>query len=247
MCTLTWRRFARAGESHGGYELFFNRDEKRTRGPELPPLVRRAGRGLAVSPRDSDGGGTWISGNDRGVSLALLNGYRESDAARGSFESRGLLVTRLSSEDDQDGVLRVLAALDLASFRSFTLVAFDTHAAPSVATWDGARLSVDRASDSHAAFVTSSSFSAPLVTARRRAAFDALSENGRSARLLALHRGHAFGASAWSVCMHRPDAETRSLTRIRVDDGALRLDWHAGPPCRREAALVTKIPLAVRV
>ncbi len=245
MCTLTWRRFGPDGSA--GFELFFNRDEKRTRRAELPPIARRAGHGLALAPRDSEGGGSWIAVNDRGVAVALLNGYRASDAERVATESRGLLVLRLIAEDDREAVVRTLSALDLEPFRSFTLLAFDPHAGPAIARWDGASLAIDRDTSGLPQFVTSSSFSAPLVTARRRAEFDRVATERRSARLLDFHRGHAFGASAWSVCMHRPDAETRSLTRVRVDGRGVRLDWHAGSPCRRGAAVTATLPLQVRV
>ena len=68
MCTLTWRT---AG---GGYEVFFNRDERRTRPPARPPAVHRAAGVSYVSPIDAEAGGTWLAVNELGTTLALENG-----------------------------------------------------------------------------------------------------------------------------------------------------------------------------
>lgn len=81
MCTLTWWRGA-AGE---GYEVFFNRDELKTRPPAKPPAAGERGGVRFLSPVDTQAGGTWIWANQFGVVMALLNWYdRESGGILGS-------------------------------------------------------------------------------------------------------------------------------------------------------------------
>ena len=57
MCTLTWWR---DGSGSGTYEVFFNRDEKKTRSVAEPPKII-SDYGLEfVAPIDPDGGGTHV-------------------------------------------------------------------------------------------------------------------------------------------------------------------------------------------
>ena len=84
MCTVTWL------ERDGCYDLFCSRDELRTRGAALAPRLHPTAGGRFLAPVDSDGGGTWIAVNDRGVGLCLLNDY-DADPGSGEFESRELV------------------------------------------------------------------------------------------------------------------------------------------------------------
>ena len=47
------------------------------------------------------------------------------------------------------------------------------------------------------------------------------------------HRSHFPEPSAYSVCMHREEARTQSLTRVDVTLGEVRMLYHAGPPCEQ--------------
>ena len=65
------------GDPVAGYRLWFNRDELRSRGPEVPPRVEQTPEGMRyIAPSDSDAGGTWIAVNELGITVCLLNGYR---------------------------------------------------------------------------------------------------------------------------------------------------------------------------
>ncbi|MDH3285426.1 MAG: NRDE family protein, partial [Acidobacteriota bacterium] len=91
MCTATWLF------EDDGYQLLFNRDESRARGRGEPARQFRAGDAIALAPRDSDFGGSWIGVNAGGVSLCILNRY-EDDAMHedgNAFSSRGLLLVSL--------------------------------------------------------------------------------------------------------------------------------------------------------
>ena len=55
MCTLTWTRARGEATGPEGYRLWFNRDELRSRGPEVPPRVEETASGLRyVAAADPD-------------------------------------------------------------------------------------------------------------------------------------------------------------------------------------------------
>ena len=228
MCTVSWLR------APGGFELFSNRDERHVRGPEEPPSVARAGALRFLAPRDGDAGGTWIAVNERGLALTLLNGYLSADATPGDYVSRGQLVTDLASAGEPAEVAGVLGELELSRYRSFVLLALAPEGPSHVFDWDGVRLAVDRDADVRSPLV-SSSFESARVGSARRERFEALrrERGGVDAQLLEeFHADHVGGPSAFSVCMHRDDASTRSQTRVRVTRSAVRLDYRAAPACR---------------
>ena len=76
------------------FQLFFNRDEARRRGPASSPELRREDEATWAAPTDGDFGGSWIGVNDHGLVICLLNGYADdagSTEASGDFTSRGSL------------------------------------------------------------------------------------------------------------------------------------------------------------
>jgi hypothetical protein len=76
MCTVSFLPKSR------GFYLAMNRDEKRDRFAALAPVVVKSGSRRAVFPREPTGG-TWISANDAGVCLALINWHRIAEPASG--------------------------------------------------------------------------------------------------------------------------------------------------------------------
>jgi len=59
MCTVSWFL------TESGYELFFNRDERISRAQALPPQKKVVDSCHALSPIDTEAGGSWISVNER--------------------------------------------------------------------------------------------------------------------------------------------------------------------------------------
>ncbi|MBL8804561.1 MAG: NRDE family protein [Planctomycetes bacterium] len=227
MCTLTWIALER------GYELYFNRDEKLTRAPGLPPRRFAGARRAWLAPADPDGGGTWIGVNERGLTLALLNGYKRADDAARVWRSRGLLVQELLELDDVPTFEARLRALDLSPYRSFTLFAVDPSCAARAANWDGAAL----AFESHAsagAPLCSSSLDPTGAARARRELFESWRAQGQSvdAALLArFHASHLPERGPLSPCMHRADAQTQSFTRVRCGATNVELAYSPGAPC----------------
>ena len=99
-----------------------NRDEKRDRYVALAPAVVKAGGRLAVFPREP-AGGTWISANDAGVCLALINWHRIEREPHNDILSRGLVIRELAGKSTTDEVGAALRKLPLRKLRPFRLIA----------------------------------------------------------------------------------------------------------------------------
>lgn len=238
-----------------------NRDELHTRGPAHPPSegVSRGVRYLA--PTDSDAGGSWIGVNEHGLTACLLNNYPRdtvppSPPAPGDeYTSRGrLLVSALSCHSCADVAL-LLVDEQLANFRPFFLFALDADRTPRLFRWDGQGSIVERADPSPP--VTTSSFDSERVIGTRAALFQSRFGGGgpglravgaapTSPALAAYHRSHDPARGAYSVCMHRDDAGTKSLSHITVRIGSGRIDFSytPGPPCERAESSLHQLTMS---
>lgn len=220
MCTVTWIREAE------GYQLFCNRDEKRTRKPASPPGIAIQNGVRFLAPLDGDFGGTWIATNEFGLTLCLLNGAR-AVAAR----SRGLLVLDLAHLESVASVVKHVRKSDLQPYAPFTMAVLAPGACPVIIEWSGSRTTVAAPEGPHF-LLTSSSFDGGGVREKRREEYARLTGAGCSAELLAaFHRSHGGPPSAHSVCMHRPDAETVSFSHIRVSPSQTEFAYISAAPC----------------
>ena len=236
MCTLSWTA------TRSGYELLFNRDERRTRGPEEGPRkVQRSGVHF-LAPRDTDAGGSWIAVNELGATVCLLNGYIERRGpASPRPRSRGQLVVELASAASPAQVEDRLRASNLAPFEPFVLCAFQQVRENVVAEgelsgraieWDGLDL-VARSLEADDRPICSSGHDAALARARRGAEWERMRAAGPMTpeRLIEFHRSHLDAAGPASPCMHRADAETRSLIRVQVSPSEVLMSHAPGAPC----------------
>lgn len=215
MCTLTWEVFPR------GYELHFNRDESRSRPRASLPEIHTRGS-QQIYPTDTLGG-TWISVNQAGVALCLLNNYLATNYHQGSI-SRGLLVKELSVIQNRNEAKRLFETIDLTNYSPFDLYVFVPNESPLRFSWCGNELF---SSEPEEAFASSSGFDTLAVIKGRREQF--LAFNGTD--LAGFHRSHVPERSSFSVCMHRSDAMTQSYSRIRVTDRICEFWYTDGPPC----------------
>jgi phosphate starvation-inducible protein PhoH len=76
---------------------------------------------------------------------------------------------------------------------------------------------------------------APLAFMRGRA------EPLTADKLLALHRSHLPERGELSICMHRREAHTVSLSHVRVNDDDVSIDYFAGSPCETTESATTKL------
>lgn len=231
MCTLSWTPLP------GGYALAMNRDERRTRARALPPARLTIQAVPVLMPTDPEGGGSWISVNALGLSLALLNRYEESpqDLA-GPFTSRGLLVRELAWTADHDTLARELGSLSLGTYRPFTLAVMGPGRVPHLFDWDGSQINCSAVTQP--GLVRASSGSNQVEAERERGAqFRAAAQAPGGlgvATLERLHRSHLPEKGPLSICMHREEATTVSLSLITVFDRAISIFYVDGSPGETE-------------
>ena len=240
MCTLSW-----LGEPDG-YALYFNRDERLTRAPALPP-ARADLNGVAyLAPTDGDFGGTWIGVNEHGVTIALLNRYAETPTEPGPGRvSRGLLVRSLLDARTAGRAIDRLAPGTLGRYQPFTLAAVDPGREVLITGWTGTLLL--RALVERPGMIRTSSGRDQAEAERIRGAtwHDMLGPDSVTRELLdRFHRSHDPERGPFSVCMHRPEAATRGYTVISVDPHRVELTHVEGAPC--EGGPVTTLSLPRR-
>lgn len=231
MCTLSWAwRPAR-----DGYDLLFNRDERKERGPERAPLEELLAGTRVVLPADGDHGGTWLAVNEHGLTVCLLNGYVASRGPAPQVpRSRGLLVRDLAHHGAASELGEALATLDLTPYPPCVVLAIAPGAPAHWFRWDGLELAANEDADDLRP-IASSGYDQPAAQRARAARYAELRrEHGGVDRAL-LERfqcDHDRGPSALTACMHREDAETRSQCRVAVDPETVELVHVPGPPCR---------------
>ncbi len=228
MCTLTFvpRKL--------GYVVAMNRDERLTRPEALPPGIFQIAGTKAVYPHEP-GGGTWFASNEHGVCLAILN-VGDSSAQKG--RSRGELVPALIGYHDLQGVSSGLLRLQLAGMAPFRLVGiFFGERQIREWRWEGRGIT-ERSFAWTAHHWFSSGLSDDRAQQERtpvcRRAWRRVSAGGL-AWLRALHRSHRPQRGAFSLCVHRADAATRSYTEVLYRPGRLNMRYTPGNPCSPSA------------
>jgi hypothetical protein len=237
MCTVSWLH------DSSGYQLFCNRDEKLTRADALPPAVYSRGGVRYIAPIDADYGGTWLATNEFGVTLCLLNGVSVHCLHFFSI-SRGTLIPELIAASSALEAVRHAGAMDLGAYAPFVLVALEQQFPACLLIWDG-RDKITTANGDAFMPLASSSFDPAGVCEHRRAWMRSL----RSARgtldaalLRDFHASHGAGASAFSPCMHRADAQTVSFTHVNVSGTSVQLFYTPSAPCLQAPGLTLALP-----
>ena len=238
MCTLSWIPCL------DGYVLVFSRDERRTRPKALPPSVRVIDGVSFLAPTDPEGGGTWVSSNSAGVTIALANRYHDTFAAEPARrESRGRLVLGLASALSVGEVEDRMNVTPLDRYDGFTLMALEPGMPARLFGWDGRALTASSRADAGLLIASSAKSEAAAIAARAEALHSLARAEGWTRRtLLQAHAGHVPSAGTLSICMHRSDASTVSLTHIEVDAARVAMAYHDGQPCG--APPVTRASLA---
>jgi len=216
MCTLTYRL------TDQGYQLFFNRDEQRTRPQAIPPTLYPHLH--AIYPVDPAGGGTWIGAHEKGTCLALLNYYQaQIDPSLRQFTSRGEIIpTLLAHIDDIHGQL---SKMDLTVFQAFQLCVFAHDLSAQVGhqqrvtlyVWDGKKLTYSLLSATTSLPITSSGVDYPMVLAARQQQFHHMIDEQASREDFVAYHQSQVALGKCSVKMSRDDAHTVSFTQICVD------------------------------
>lgn len=222
MCTLTWLKNAR------GYEVLFNRDEQHRREEALPPRYYQTYG--CIMPKDPQGQGTWIAVNRNGLTLALLNRYSRYRLVTEAPISRGLVIPALIRARELQEVYAVLMSMVGPSVPPFVLFAIAQPTSPQVAawTWDGETLAT---ADTQSPLV-SSSVEPDHTYHERRSLYQLMDlDKGSNVDHLIYHQSHFPTQGPTSVCMHRQDAKTVSLSHITVQDNEIDFAYLPGSPC----------------
>lgn len=206
MCTLTWQ------QDHQ-LEIFFNRDEMKTRGRALPPSLHRSPQGTNyLSPIDPDAGGTWMLANEHGLIICLLNRWHETSQTTAT-KSRGKVVNQLCDVTSLAALSKQIPLL-CSGCRPFDLIAFAEGTRQGF-SWQDNQLK----SFSPQLPMTSSSYHFEEVKAARVAAFETTSD------LAAYQNGCNQTASAYTVRMNRPDAQTWSRSHLSISGDTLHWNY----------------------
>ncbi len=236
-----------------------NRDEKRVRVAALAPTVIRSGKRRAVFPREPSGG-TWVSTNDLGVCLALINWHRIEREPKNEVRSRGMVVRELAGKSTADEIAAKMRKLPLRKLRPFRLIAI-FPAEPRVYEWqwDLRRLTRrdhkwqrqhwfssgfnERVAERTRA-KTCASFVAGDDDLGNRDTKTGVNTAGYSLSWLRkLHRSHAPKRGPFSVCMHRTDACTTSYSEVTVSNRRTTMRYKPGPVCSVAGTVATTLPI----
>jgi hypothetical protein len=229
MCTVSFL------PTRWGFMLAMNRDEKKSRPRARAPRRHRSGSHAALYPSET-GGGTWIGVNDAGLTLALINWYAKPQRDRALCISRGVIIPRLLGCETIEDAGTALADLPLSRINPFRLMVVSLRErALREWRWDGEVLECRRQGWKRRHW-----FSSGLDEAganRKRAAMVREAARNKTAEtpawLRGLHRAHQPEKGAYSICMHREDAQSVSYTEIVGDGQGAVMRYAAGSPCAK--------------
>lgn len=241
MCTLTWFTHDQ------GYELFFNRDESVFRKRAALPSISAQGGVSYIAPTDADEGGTWIATNQKGYTICLLNHYQfEQIKTYKNWISRGKLVRDFADTDSLAQAQVRFAAMDLRDYRAFRMFIIEPTGGNLLMVWDGHSQRVELEVTQPK---SSSSVDAQHVKALRKNNFQELGLRSSSNNndFIKFHSSHFPSASKESVCMHRAEAQTVSLSHISVCRDKASFAYMDGPPCESKFGETVSLDLVCDV
>ena len=222
-----------------------NRDEKRDRFVALAPAIVDLEGHRAVFPTEPTSG-TWISANDAGVCLALINWHRIERNPRNGTLSRGLVVKELAGKSSADEIAAAVKKLPLRKLPPFRLIAVAPREMRVIEwRWNLRRLT-RRDHEWERRHWFSSGLDEPEAERERgRICKDAQTQKseGRLDWLRRLHRSHSPHRGPFSICMHRPDAATVSYTEVAVSKRRATMRYKSGPCCSNKAMATKTISL----
>jgi hypothetical protein len=215
-----------------GFVLAMNRDEKKSRVQGEYPRKARTGRHLSIHPSEP-GGGTWIGVNQGGLALALINWHAEPLNERADL-SRGIVVPHLLAAENLARATVLFASLPLRHINPFRLIAASlSEKRLQEWQWNGDCLNLSRKAWTRFHWFSSGHDEAGVAETRAKTAKQA---RGTLSHLRRLHRSHQPERSAFSVCMHREDAETVSYTEILAFSRGAQMRHAAGALCKERVS-----------
>jgi len=233
MCTLS---FVATGQ---GFLLAMNRDEQRTRAHALPPTIQRCGDLSALYPSEQ-GGGTWLGINEAGLCVALINWYSRPQYPGTPAFSRGTIIPRLLALATREEMDRSLLSLPLNRLNPFRLFVIGKES-EGIAEYRTDNSGIERVDHpwvpNH--WFSSGHDEASATAFRGSVCRKAATERdaGSLPWLKRLHATHDPEAGSVSICMHREDAVTVSMTLLEVSNSEAVMSYHDGEPCQSSAGV----------
>jgi len=237
MCTVSWQF------NDTGYQLFFNRDELGTRQRALLPEIKQHQGVRFIAPTDTDAGGTWISINEHGLTLCLLNNYAaQAQMSSRDWISRGQLVHELSHFKNIDDLINHLSISRLEAYRPLVLLTLSLNGHSCQLSWNGSNLDVIKNPEMP---LTSSSFQTEAVIKSRLQQFSQITDNStpQIQQFKQYHASHLPERGAFSVCMHRDNGQTVSFSHISVNAEQASFNYVDGSPCSVSEAHTTRLDI----
>lgn len=228
--------------------LAFNRDERPTRPPALPPAVRVFGDRRAVFPIDPQCGGTWLGVNDAGLAAAVLNVNPPDKWTRPTEKSRGTIIPVLLGQNSPaDALAEFARRFAIADFAPFRLVLVGQGMAAEL-RWDGREPMVtSRLLGGMPWLFTSSGLGDHLVEGVRSELFNAMFACQPEDWPRVQHEFHRHswpGRQHLSVNMERASARTVSFAVIDLDDSSATVTYHPAAPHESGEPTVVRLSFA---
>lgn len=246
MCTVSW-----TSSQAAAYQLFFNRDEQRTRPRALPPQQFCHGDRQIIAPIDERSGGSWIAVNDLGICAFLLNNHEATQDAGKSlkpFKSRGEIPIALCSQNGFGNSVGALNLLQKERYSPFFAGIIGPKAKCEIFCWDGTSFE-KRSTD--LPFITTSSFQSADVQSYRRTRFIESCVSRRQAPspelLSTYHRDLGHEKPAFNPLMSRQDAETHCISRIYVGSCSVRFDHQEIDPSNGSLGPINGMDLEITI
>jgi hypothetical protein len=237
MCTLSF-----LPQGRWGYRLAMNRDESPLREPAERVQTRSGEGGVTVLyPEDGLAHGTWIAANSHGLTLALMNrataptAPAQADGA--ARRTRGEIILGLCEARDAGSAMVRARAIEPTRYLGFELIALDPEGPLFCLRGDGLSLYPRELAREPRQFVSTSIRYEEAVRTRGEQFAAAVRDWDRPDQALReLHRAHLPEKGPLSVCMHRPDARSVSLTEVWFLRGSRGMRYSLGSPCEQPPA-----------
>ncbi|EWH11872.1 hypothetical protein DS2_01763 [Catenovulum agarivorans DS-2] len=199
----------------------------------------------AIYPIDPQGQGTWIATNQNGETWCLLNLYQKNQAAELGYSatsarkqkllSRGQIILACLSAQTDMSLPRLQDYCGKYKFSPFTLCYFPKVLTPQnwqpiYWQWDGIQVTAQQLPN----MFTSSGKAFTKVLSHRQAVFSQFSRQQSNDYLWQFHTSHQPSKSHTSVCMHRADAKSVSITEVTSSTTVQQMKYWNTSPCQAQ-------------
>ena len=240
MCTVSFL------PKSSGFYLAMNRDEKRERFVAIAPAIVELGRHRAILPRELSGG-TWISANDSGLCLALINWHRIERQPKSQPLSRGLVVKELAGISTAHEIAASVKKLPICKLRPFRLIAIVPGEKRVIEwRWNLRRLAI-RNHEWRRQHWFSSGFDEDRAEVERQRVCEDANDRDSADSLMwlrRLHASHAPKRGPFSICMHRGDATTVSYSEVAVGPRSVVMRYKNGSLCSQRSTMTKPCKLS---